>query len=570
MSINVSPNRIALRPGEQGARSPAGNQAGTEKLATGMSNQRQNHRNSRNTMNFLEFFDHQQWPQFFLVNGVNERLDMLDPITIAESIEDFIGEPEDTRMLRSGSLLVQCKNQKQSEKIESLKIIDEMRVKVIQHARLNSCKGVVLSHESYKCTDEKLKGYLDKKHGIKEVYRMKPRADNSQLIIVTFPNKCLPKRIKIGHERCGVRPYVPNPSRCYNCQRFGHMSRNCKRRPVCAKCGSEDHVHIRENPCQKEAHCVNCNQNHPAYDRSCPKWETEKNILKLKVTKDISFPEARRLVEQHGSQLSYAAVAATSVADNNSHSQRNFETNSRSSPKRSSSNSHGFYGPRSSPRSTPHHRLNLSPNKTYSKYSKQIDKAAVLASASDHFKRLDFAIENYGTELVNPGKRKSRDSPEEGSNKSSRVHPGESDLDSSMETVVSENKSTGDESENDSHTEENLETKVVTDADSQTKIIPEKETVTHVDPRDRVDQEQQPDTSITKSYAASVTNNSRKTTPPQSSSRIVSGIPISKGTTSGNSTKNPTPGSNPKNGPLNTKKSVTGGKGLNRSGFKPP
>jgi hypothetical protein len=477
MSINISPNRIALRPGEQGARSPARNQAGTEKLATGMSKQRQNPHNSGNGVNFLEIYEHEHWPKFFIVNGVQERLSALDPITIAEAIEEFIGEPEDTTMLRSGSLLVQCRNRNQADKIESLKFIGKSPVKVIKHPRLNSCKGVVFSNESFKCTDEKLKSYLENKYGITDVYRMRPRGDNSQLIIVTFPSKFLPKRIKIGHEKCRVRPYVPNPSRCYNCQRFGHMSRSCRRKAVCARCGSEDHVHMRENPCENKAHCVNCNLDHPAYERSCPKWAEEKNILKLKVTKDYSYPEARRLIEQHGSQLSYAAIASTSVKDKQfpSPSQNNSST-PRSTPQKFSGSSYGSHGPRSSPRSSPRHRVNLSPNKSYSKYTRTIDKSEVLASANDHFQRLDFLLQKCGmkdvsTGVENSGKRKLKDSSEEGCSKLSRVRQEESESTQnlSFETVETEESSeaASEESQMESTTEapeaikqlENLENK---------------------------------------------------------------------------------------------------------------
>ncbi|CAN8025303.1 unnamed protein product, partial [Ixodes persulcatus] len=50
-------------------------------------------------------------------------------------------------------------------------------------------------------------------------------------------------------------PYVPNPRRCFKCQRFGHGSQNCRGKATCAKWGKNDHS---ADSCSNEAHCVNC------------------------------------------------------------------------------------------------------------------------------------------------------------------------------------------------------------------------------------------------------------------------------------------------------------------------
>jgi hypothetical protein len=61
--------------------------------------------------------------------------------------------------------------------------------------------------------------------------------------------------------------------------------------------------------------------------------------MELKVTKDYSFPEARRLVERSMGPVTYASVAAMSS------------------------------GPRSTPRQTPRTRVQLDPGRSYSKYA---------------------------------------------------------------------------------------------------------------------------------------------------------------------------------------------------------
>ena len=55
--------------------------------------------------------------------------------------------------------------------------------------------------------------------------------------------------------------------------------------------------------------CMNCDGAHQAYSKSCPMWQTEKEVLRVKHTQNISFPDARRQVEaltKH--KTSYAAT----------------------------------------------------------------------------------------------------------------------------------------------------------------------------------------------------------------------------------------------------------------------
>ena len=40
-----------------------------------------------------------------------------------------------------------------------------------------------------------------------------------------------------------------------------------------------------------------CSEDHPSYTRSCPAWKKEKEILTIKHTRNIPYPEARKIVE---------------------------------------------------------------------------------------------------------------------------------------------------------------------------------------------------------------------------------------------------------------------------------
>ncbi|KAM7293913.1 nucleolar GTP-binding protein 2 [Ixodes scapularis] len=103
----------------------------------------------------------------------------------------------------------------------------------------------------------------------------------------------LPQAVKAGYLHCRVRPYVPNPLRCFKCQRFGHGSRSCRGSDTCARCSSKEHL---ADHCENEPKCTNCEGKHAAYSRSCSLWKQEKEILTLKVQENIPYHEAKKRV----------------------------------------------------------------------------------------------------------------------------------------------------------------------------------------------------------------------------------------------------------------------------------
>ncbi|GBN92764.1 hypothetical protein AVEN_247803-1 [Araneus ventricosus] len=102
--------------------------------------------------------------------------------------------------------------------------------------------------------------------------------------ILTFNTPRLPEYIKAGYVRCSVRPYIPNPLRCFKCQRFGHSKTNCRGTLTCARCAVAGH---ESTGCTAIEKCVNCQGKHTSFSRSCPKWKVEKEIVATKFKSNI-------------------------------------------------------------------------------------------------------------------------------------------------------------------------------------------------------------------------------------------------------------------------------------------
>ena len=167
-------------------------------------------------------------------------------------------------------------------------------------------------------TDEEIKNELESQ-GVSKVSRFILKKDNKEIktntLFLTFDTHKPPEKLKIGYYIANVQPYVPNPLRCFQCQKFGHSKKWCKYQLTCWKCGSEGH---NGSDCTSETVCcLNCKGDHYASSKSCPVWIQEKEIQRVKTEKSLSYGEARKLVTSSSSSpsvtTSYASAAKSAT-----------------------------------------------------------------------------------------------------------------------------------------------------------------------------------------------------------------------------------------------------------------
>ncbi|GFW10539.1 uncharacterized protein TNCV_893341 [Trichonephila clavipes] len=118
-------------------------------------------------------------------------------------------------------------------------------VSVVPHKSLNSCQGVIFEPDLLTTTDaEILNGFSGQ--GVIQVRRITIKKDASIIptkhIILTFNSPKLPTTIKAGYLNCKIRPYIPNPLRCFKFQRFGHSQTAFRGQLTCSRCASVGHA----------------------------------------------------------------------------------------------------------------------------------------------------------------------------------------------------------------------------------------------------------------------------------------------------------------------------------------
>ena len=288
----------------------------------------------QNVTPMLTYNPNDSWPRFLVVeaaDGNPKRLtDRMDIFAWHKAIIGMGGSYKSVKPMNDGKqLLVHFQNKAYSDNLLRADKLIDVPVKVTPHRALNSSRCVISCKELRNMDEEDIKNELQEQ-GVTKVERMKRRKDgqlvpsDSYILTINSPN--IPPQIKVGFLIRDTKVYIPNPQRCFNCQKYGHNKRFCKNESKCAKCGQTGHD---DHECENEAKCANCNGDHPAYVRSCPKWKNEKEIIKVKYQKNIPFHEARQQVEgpvTDPSKNSYATVSKSHQWTSNIKAPNTFKT----------------------------------------------------------------------------------------------------------------------------------------------------------------------------------------------------------------------------------------------------
>ena len=141
-----------------------------------------------------------------------------------------------------------------------------------------------------------------REQGVINVRRIKVRCDDAlkdtNTFVFTFNTSVLPKQLKVPFLRVSVDPYIPNPLRYTHVKYLDIMRINAKGKryvPTVLRLN----ILLMKQTVNAQPNVSNCKEDHAANWKQCQTWHTEKEILKVKYTRNISFPEARKIVESY-------------------------------------------------------------------------------------------------------------------------------------------------------------------------------------------------------------------------------------------------------------------------------
>ncbi|XP_055926917.1 uncharacterized protein LOC129958449 [Argiope bruennichi] len=216
--------------------------------------------------------------RFFVVtrkSESNETFQTVSPFLVQKAVTATVGEVTSIKKMRSGDLLVEVNSRKQAQQMQKLKALASISISVKPHNSLNMSKGVITCGELLNIPVDEIVHEM-KSQGVVDVRRITIWRDGQRLEtkhhILTFKTTNLPEFAYAGYIKLPVRPYIPNPLRCFQCQRFGHSKANCRGSLTCARCAEKGHD---SQQCDSKEKCVNCNGDHPSYSRICQPLTTK-------------------------------------------------------------------------------------------------------------------------------------------------------------------------------------------------------------------------------------------------------------------------------------------------------
>jgi hypothetical protein len=184
-----------------------------------------------------------------------ESFNKWNPIKLTKEINTLVGNVKCAKVLRDGSLLIICNNDKHKERALSLsKILGEnVSGKLLDSGKYLS--GVITGIPP-EIPNEEIKSNVSGGKVV-EVRRLKMNRNgerrDSFSVMLKFEERVLPDKVHIGYMSYGVRPFIPPPLRCFKCQKFGHVAAVCKGKQRCGRCaGDHDYGKCEEGAALKK------------------------------------------------------------------------------------------------------------------------------------------------------------------------------------------------------------------------------------------------------------------------------------------------------------------------------
>ena len=244
-------------------------------------------------------FNDMTFKRFVTIEHQDEKIHMcsMNPFEIDRQLRTILGKKHRCKVtnMRSGHLLVEVDQRSLYDKLLPVRALGNIPVVIKDHTQLNSSKGRIYCENLKGMTKAEIIDEMDNQDVI-DVYRIEKREGNehvkTHLYILTFNRPTIPNEVKIGFNKCEVSLYIPNPRRCFNCQRYGHGANNCRQETRCVTCGRKGHER-GDDLCDKVKHCYHCEQGHESSSRECPQYKLEKIIIEDKHKNNLTFRQAR-------------------------------------------------------------------------------------------------------------------------------------------------------------------------------------------------------------------------------------------------------------------------------------
>lgn len=166
----------------------------------------------------------------------------------------------------------------------------------------NQSKGVIYSKSLLSLSDQEILKSLESQN-VSDIYRFRKTLANGVSIetgsfALTFSIIKRPEYVMISFLNLEVYPLLQKPMQCKYCMLIGHTIKRCKclHETYCKICY---HRIANDQTHQCNQMCKNCHGSHLSDSKVCPAYLKESKIITLKENNQISYFDAKKLVNQN-------------------------------------------------------------------------------------------------------------------------------------------------------------------------------------------------------------------------------------------------------------------------------
>lgn len=226
----------------------------------------------------------------------------VSPIALTKDLRKLAGEIKLARVLKNGDLMIICKNEDQKRKVMGIKVICKKEVVSSGNGGQRQWASGVITGVPLDVSMDELKNNINGGQivGARRLFMTREGSRMESLSVeLRFDGDVLPDKVKLGFISYTVRPFVPPPLRCFNCQKYGHVAAVCKSRKRCARCGGEHDY----GKCEGAGiRCCNCGGDHNVAFGGCEVRKRAIEVQNEKARKNITYAEAVKMVDSRNKE----------------------------------------------------------------------------------------------------------------------------------------------------------------------------------------------------------------------------------------------------------------------------
>src|SRR3989442_710771 len=218
------------------------------------------------------------------IKGVKENILSKNPLKLKQALTNIDGSFKgDQIKYAKDSLKIQCNSDEQKTRLLNINMILGIEVVVSEHNALSRASkdyeeyekviifGVSTNiDESDICEETKA---ISAKRLLSKMIPNTDRTPSENVVLSYYCNP--PKVVSIGFKLFKTKIFIPQPLRCWNCQRYGQSQKACNGKTTCPRCAQNHKFEdckirvdiVNETTAQivnSSLRCANCQQAHSA------------------------------------------------------------------------------------------------------------------------------------------------------------------------------------------------------------------------------------------------------------------------------------------------------------------